>query len=109
MRYHLDAPVLMKLDGTSPERVVVTVQNAGLIPPALLPVVFEPFRGEAAPRKGAPGLGLGLFITRSIAQAHGGSVDVTSREGEGTTFTVVLPRGDLPARTEARAPVTVNA
>jgi phosphoserine phosphatase RsbU/P len=38
------------------------------------------------------GLGLGLFIARSIAEAHGGSIEFTSSAKEGTTFSVSLPR-----------------
>jgi signal transduction histidine kinase len=39
------------------------------------------------------GLGLGLFIVREIAKAHGGTVLVKSSASEGTTFSVRLPRG----------------
>ena len=50
---------------------------------------------SAAPRFAAadrrPGTGLGLFIARSIAEAHGGSVEVQSRPGEGATFILTLP------------------
>ncbi len=38
------------------------------------------------------GLGLGLYIARSIITAHGGAIDVKSRPGAGSTFTVELPR-----------------
>jgi signal transduction histidine kinase len=38
-----------------------------------------------------PGTGLGLFIARSIAEAHGGTVDVSSRPSEGATFVLTLP------------------
>jgi signal transduction histidine kinase len=38
-----------------------------------------------------PGTGLGLFIARSIAEAHGGSLDVRTGDGRGTTFTLELP------------------
>jgi signal transduction histidine kinase len=38
-----------------------------------------------------PGTGLGLFIARSIAEAHGGSLDVHSRPGSGVVFRLALP------------------
>jgi signal transduction histidine kinase len=40
---------------------------------------------------GKPGTGLGLFIARSIAEAHGGELTVRSSPGEGATFTLKLP------------------
>jgi signal transduction histidine kinase len=93
VRHRKDAPVRVRLVGTAPDRVVATVHNAGAIAPALLPVVFEPFRATGArPEAGASGLGLGLYITRAIVEAHGGSVTVAAAEGAGTTFTVTLPR-----------------
>jgi two-component system sensor histidine kinase/response regulator len=73
--------------------VTVSVHNGGRpIPSDLLPVIFQPFeRG----RQAGPGLGLGLFIVREIAKAHGGSVAVTSSAKEGTTFVLRLPREQL--------------
>jgi signal transduction histidine kinase len=44
------------------------------------------------------GLGLGLYICREIVRAHGGSLHVESAAGEGTTFTVTMPRGVSPAQ-----------
>lgn len=51
----------------------------------------ETQKAEGERRAGSSGLGLGLYITREIAAAHGGSVEVNSDE-EGTTFCVQLPR-----------------
>jgi signal transduction histidine kinase len=74
----------------SGELVEMMVHNLGEpIPPDLLPIIFNPFERGANERKG---LGLGLFIVRAIATAHGGTVDVTSSRGEGTTFRMRLPR-----------------
>ena len=42
-----------------------------------------------------PGMGLGLYITHQIIEAHGGSIKVESNLGEGSTFTVKLPMQDL--------------
>ena len=87
--------------------VRVEVHNEGPpIPPELLPGIFEPFRravaGDAHPLSG---LGLGLFIVREICLSHGGHVEVRSRQGEGTTFTLWLPRhvASAPAHEGARA------
>jgi len=49
------------------------------------------FRAETATARHIPGTGLGLYISSAIATAHGGSIDVESRPGEGTTFCVELP------------------
>nr|WP_239522340.1 ATP-binding protein [Geodermatophilus sabuli] len=50
------------------------------------------FRASSARRAAVPGVGLGLAITKAITTAHGGTLELTSVEGQGTTFTVVLPR-----------------
>ena len=55
--------------------------------------VFQRFhRAGPARDHGAPGSGLGLCIARSIVEAHGGTLWVVSRRGEGSTFTVCLPQ-----------------
>jgi two-component system sensor histidine kinase/response regulator len=73
------------------ERVAIAVHNAGWpIPESALPNLFEPFRrGEGS----SEGLGLGLYLVREIARAHGGTASVTSTASDGTIFTVTLPRG----------------
>ena len=62
--------------------------TGGGIPAADLARIFEPYRTT----KGASGNGLGLMVCRRIVRAHGGEIDVESKEGEGTRFTVRLPR-----------------
>jgi signal transduction histidine kinase len=53
-------------------------------------VIFEKF-GRVRGQSSKPGTGLGLYIARSIAEAHGGSLEVSSILGRGTTFTLTLP------------------
>jgi two-component system CheB/CheR fusion protein len=60
------------------------------IPAAALPHLFDRFY-QAVRRTAEDGLGVGLFITRELVQAHGGAIEVRTSEGEGTTFTVRLP------------------
>jgi PAS domain S-box-containing protein len=50
------------------------------------------FRSSTAQRNAVPGVGLGLAITKAITTAHGGTLDLVSAEGAGTTFTLTLPR-----------------
>ncbi len=76
-------------------RLVVADTGAG-IPADILPRVFEPFF-TTKPRES--GSGLGLSICHAIARDHGGSIDVTSRPGEGTTVFVTLPTIPRPATT----------
>ena len=74
--------------------VVVSVEHHG---PGIAPeeqrLVFEKFGRVNAGGRSKPGAGLGLFIARSIAEAHGGSLDVRSEPGTGATFTFRLPVG----------------
>ncbi|WP_375761350.1 PAS domain S-box protein [Corallococcus exercitus] len=72
---------------------VVSVRDEGIgIPPEDQPRVFERFV-RAVSERNYGGLGLGLFITQQIIEAHGGIVQVRSTLGQGSTFTVMLPRG----------------
>jgi heavy metal sensor kinase len=86
--------------GTTDGRVLLTVADSGIgIAPGDLPHIFDRFwRADSArTRTGArPGTGLGLAICKWIAEAHGGTIEVQSRPGRGTTFTVGLPHGDTP-------------
>jgi len=88
------------LDGGAPDVVRIEIKNRGVIPPRRMQTLFEPMAGPAR-TSASRGLGLGLFITRELVRAHGGSIQVRSvrrtngstDEGDGcTAFTIVLPR-----------------
>lgn len=70
-------------------RLAVTDHGIG-IDPARRPYVFDRFE-RAVPSSRYGGLGLGLYIARSIVVAHGGTITVDSEPGAGSTFTVILP------------------
>ncbi len=84
------SPVRVRLTGDE-ERVAVEIHNEGTIPGELLPRIFEPFRSGRHYGNRGDGLGLGLFIAKAIARAHGGGLEVDS-SGGATTFRLVLPR-----------------
>jgi signal transduction histidine kinase/CHASE3 domain sensor protein len=70
--------------------------------------LFERFyRTRRAMEQHVPGTGLGLAISQAIAEAHGGTITVASREGEGTTFTLQIPLA--PASVDARDDADVQA
>ncbi len=73
--------------------VAVRVHNDRPVIPAdeLLHLFDRFYRGAAANDSGEPGTGLGLSICKEIVERHGGYMEVESREGEGTTFSVWLP------------------
>ena len=73
--------------------IVLVVADSGIgIPEHALPHVFtEFFRADNAKKFTGAGTGLGMSITKSIVEQHGGTIRVQSREREGTAFTVRLP------------------
>ncbi|MGK2962871.1 MAG: sensor histidine kinase [Gemmatimonadaceae bacterium] len=75
------------------DEVRITVSDTGIgIHADHLNRIFDPFwQVEQTATRRAPGTGLGLTVTRRLANLMGGDVTVTSREGEGTTFIVTLP------------------
>jgi sigma-B regulation protein RsbU (phosphoserine phosphatase) len=86
-------PITVTSDVT-PSEATLRVHNFGApIPEDLLPDIFEPLRrGDQQVKLGSRSVGLGLYIVRQIAVAHGGHVRVSSAPDEGTAFTFTLPR-----------------
>jgi signal transduction histidine kinase len=72
----------------------IVVQDHGIgIPPESIDKIFEPFyRTDESRTRSTGGYGLGLALTRAIIDAHGGTINAESKEGEGTTFTIWLPK-----------------
>jgi signal transduction histidine kinase len=79
------APITVRT-GRHDDRVWAEVTNRGAIRPEERRRIFDPFRGRATSK----GLGLGLYIARTLVEAHGGTIDVDSKNDE-TTFLIELP------------------
>lgn len=86
-------PILVSVEPQD-QQVVIRVTDKGIgIPADLLPQLFERFyRVRTAKTRRISGMGLGLFVVKEIVTLHGGEVDVQSQEGEGSTFSIRLPR-----------------
>ncbi len=71
----------------------MAVQDEGIgIPLAALPQLFQRFyRAKNVEEQHISGMGIGLYIVEEIVSLHGGTVDVQSTEGKGSTFTICLP------------------
>lgn len=84
-------PIDIELGGNG-ERARLRVRDHGIgIPPEAQERIFQRFEQAASSREYG-GLGLGLYITQRIIEAHGGSISLESTPGEGAAFTVLLPR-----------------
>jgi signal transduction histidine kinase len=87
-------PITITIRDVGAEAIAIQVHNVGAaIPDDTQATMFEAFRqGATAGARVKKGLGLGLYITREVVRAHGGTIQVRSPDGDGTTFLVVLPR-----------------
>jgi len=90
IKYGAGAPVEVVLSHEEAE-AIITVRDGGIgIAKEDLGRIFERFQ-RAASARNYSGLGLGLYVTRQIVEAHGGTIAVESEEGSGSLFTVRLP------------------
>jgi two-component system sensor histidine kinase/response regulator len=92
---HGSSPAIaVRLDGSDRGRLRLEVASCGKIPTETLSVLFEPRRGaeRGEKRAAASGLGLGLYITRQIATAHGGTIRLESSDDDETRFIVEFLR-----------------
>jgi signal transduction histidine kinase len=90
-----DSEVRVTISG-EPDYVTLAVHNQGpAVPPSQQRMIFDPFSRAAGGSQRMPAsgsLGLGLYIAKQIAAAHGGTIEVTSSDESGTTFQARLPR-----------------
>ena len=90
MKFGQGKPILVSVRAVDDyARLTVTDHRLG-IPSEAQDRIFEKFE-RAVPVEHFGGFGLGLWIVRQILEAHGGSIRIVSRLGEGSTFTVDLP------------------
>jgi two-component system, OmpR family, sensor kinase len=96
---------------SSPDQIVITVSDRGIgIPASDLEHLFERYhRGSNV--SGIVGTGVGLYLVKTAVELHHGTVEVQSREGEGSRFTVRLPRAALAfaKSPSAAAPLLADA
>jgi signal transduction histidine kinase len=89
-----DRPVTLRLRRNDGEAIASVRDEGPGIPAAALPRLFEQFYrvpGVQVTAGSRTGLGLGLYISRAIVVRHGGSIEVDTQPGQGTTFSVHLP------------------
>ncbi len=88
----------VRLVRTADGDLAVSVSDQGVgIPPEHLPHLFERFYRVSSGGRSVKGVGLGLYICRSLIEAHGGRIWVESQPGAGSTFVFTLPASREPA------------
>jgi signal transduction histidine kinase len=86
--------IVLTADGDGENAIIRIVDNGSGIAPEDMPRVFDRFdRVVEAGVRGEAALGLGLPLTRQFIEAHGGTVELQSKKGKGTTVTLTIPRG----------------
>ncbi len=101
LRYRERGPVRVRL-ATNASSVLLEVEGGSHIAEANLPRLFERF-GRSQSMRSHGGLGVGLFVTRQIVEAHGGSIAVTNSKDTPPVFTVTLPlSGANPVKSAAK-------
>jgi signal transduction histidine kinase len=86
--------IILTADGDAHQAIIRIADNGSGIAPQDLPRVFDRFdRVVEAGVRGEAALGLGLPLTRQFVEAHGGTVELESKKGKGTTVTLTIPRG----------------
>ena len=97
LRYTPRGGTIRLLGTSTPDAVIIAVSDTGSgIDARHLPHLFDRFYRADAARSSTDSTGLGLAVVRSIAELHGGTVEVQSSVGQGSTFTLRFPRIPSP-------------
>ncbi len=105
--------VQVRVTTTDDDEVAIAISDEGIgIPAGAMAHLFEPY--YRAPNTDTPdhkikGMGVGLYVSRQIVTAHGGTITVASTEGVGTTFTIALPLHAEEASEAATLPQAATA
>lgn len=92
---HSEEPITISSYLKEPGWIETTIEDKGIgIPDSLIGHVFDKFYRSHRTSKSVGGTGLGLYISKTVVEAHGGQIWVKSKEGEGTTFGFTIPTYD---------------
>ena len=96
IKYSPDGGRITVQIGRRGQSAVISVTDQGIgIPEAAHSELFQRYyRAGNAAESGIAGLGIGLYVVQEIVKRHGGTLEVASTEGEGSTFTILLPQDD---------------
>ena len=111
IKFTREGEVRITAERAAGDRIRIAVSDTGIgIPESEVTRIFEEFRQIASAGRGArTGTGLGLSITRRLVEMLEGEINVSSREGEGSTFAVTLPweiEGRVAPASETEIPLT---
>jgi signal transduction histidine kinase len=102
--------ITLRVEPGGADRLAISIEDTGIgISEDHLPFVFDAFyQVDGSSTREFGGAGLGLAIVRSFAEAHGGKVQVRSKQGAGSTFTMTLPlRAAAAAQVNAGSPTPI--
>jgi signal transduction histidine kinase len=93
IKFTTDGSINIKVgkDQQSDKVLIQVSDTGGGIPSEILPNLFGKFATGSAGRKNTEGTGLGLYLSKAIVEAHGGTILATNKPGVGAVFTIVLP------------------
>jgi signal transduction histidine kinase len=94
-----DQPITVEVHAADTVRIAIRDRGPGIAPEDRAHLFERFYRSYRARHEGTGGVGLGLYISREIVAAHGGQLEVESAVGQGSCFTVVLPRAPGPPGT----------